>query len=202
MVSHYGYLGIFLLMAIESACIPIPSEAVMTYAGFLSSLPQHPLSFWGVVVVGTLANLAGGLFIYYVGRFGGRPLILKYGKYVFLSERHLVHAEKWFAKRGELTVFVGRILPALRTFISLPAGIAEMPVGKFVLYSVLGSFPWNLALTAAGFYLGKNRHLISVYMKPLSYLGALLLLGGVIWFWSARKRPDSDKRKPDQSNQH
>jgi membrane protein DedA with SNARE-associated domain len=139
------------------------------------------------------------LFIYYVGRFGGRPLILKYGKYVFLSERHLVHAEKWFQKRGEVTVFVGRLLPALRTFISLPAGIAEMQVGKFILYSILGSFPWNLGLTAAGFYLGKNSHLIAVYMKPLSYIGALLLLGGVIWFWSARKRPERDTRKPDQN---
>lgn len=197
MVHQYGYLAVFLLMTIESACIPIPSEAVMPYAGYLSS--HHLLSLWGVITVGTLANVVGGLIIYYVGRSGGRALILRYGKYVLLSERHLTHAEAWFAKRGEITVFVGRLLPALRTFISLPAGIARMPVGKFVFYSVLGSLPWNAALTYAGFYLGKNFDVISKYMKPLTYLGAVLLVGGVIWFWSVRKRPE--QRTPRRSEE-
>lgn len=199
LVTHYGYLAIFLAMTIESACVPLPSEAVMPYAGSLAA--THLLSFWGVVVVGTVANLVGGLIVYYIGRYGGRPLILRYGKYVLLSERHLVHAEHWFAKRGEITVVVGRLLPALRSFISLPAGIAKMPVGRFVVYSMVGSIPWNIGLTAAGFYLRKNLSLISRDMKPLTYVGAILLLAGVVWFWMARRGPSAPQTENSGENQ-
>lgn len=199
-VAHYGYLAIFLAMTIESACIPIPSEAVIPYAGSLAE--AHLLSLWGIVIVGTVANLVGGTIIYYVGKYGGRAFILRYGKYVLLNQRHLVHAENWFAKRGEITVFVGRLLPAVRTFISLPAGIAEMPIGKFLLFSLAGSLPWNLGLALAGFYLRKNLGVISQAMKPLTYIGVVLLVAGVIWFWSARRKPAANMQSGSRSNQN
>ncbi|HET7313114.1 DedA family protein, partial [Salinisphaera sp.] len=153
-IEHYGLLAVFVLSTLESACIPIASEVVVPPAGFLAY--QGALSLWGVVAAATLGNVAGGWIAYAVGRRGGRPLIRRYGRYIWLSERHLARAEAWFTRRGEITVFVARLLPAFRTFISLPAGIGEMPLGRFLIYSLLGSLPWNLALALAGYEFGAH----------------------------------------------
>ncbi|MGN8160086.1 DedA family protein [Salinisphaera sp. RV14] len=185
-VQHYGLLAVFVLSALESACIPIPSELVVPAAGFLAF--QGALSLWGVVAAATLGNVAGSWIAYVVGRRGGRPLIRRYGRYIWLNERHLERAEDWFAHYGEVTVFVTRLLPAFRTFISLPAGIGEMPLGRFLLYSLLGSLPWNLALAVAGYEFGAHWGAIEHYLKPLSYLCAAAFLIVVIWFWLGARR--------------
>lgn len=192
LVVHYGSLAVFVLMTLESVCIPIPSEAVMTFAGYLAFMGQ--MSFWGAVVIGTAANVVGGLLAYYIGLTGGRAFVLRYGRFVLLNPHHLDRAEAWFEKRGEATVFLARLLPALRTFISLPAGVAKMPLGKFLLYSALGSLPWNFALVLAGYQLGEHWETINLYLKPLTYFAGLILVVSVLWFWFGRSSKPSRKR--------
>lgn len=148
-IEQYKLLAIFITMTLESACIPIPSEIVMPYAGHL--VAKGSLGMLESTLVASLANLAGSLMAYTAGRAGGRGFINKYGKYIFLSQKHLAQADRWFATRGEVTVFLSRMLPAVRTFISLPAGIARMDLPKFCIYSFLGSLPWNFLLVYLGF---------------------------------------------------
>lgn len=193
-VIHYGYLAIFVLSTLESACIPIPSEVVLPYGGYLAATHAHALNVVAVIVISTIANLVGGLVAYYIGRFGGRALILKYGRFILLNKNHLDWAEVWFAKRGEWTVFIGRLLPAVRTFISLPAGMAKMSLSRFIIYTILGALPWNIALTLAGYYLGRNWNVVDAHLKPLTYFGAVVLIVGIIIFWSMRKRPERRTR--------
>ncbi|KEZ78221.1 DedA family protein [Salinisphaera hydrothermalis] len=190
-VEHYGLIAVFVLSVLESACIPIPSELVIPPAGFMAY--QGSLSFWAVVVAATLANVVGSWIAYAIGRRGGRPLIQRYGRYVWLNEKHLDRAEDWFARYGEVTVFVARLLPAFRTFISLPAGIGEMPLGRFLLYSLLGSLPWNLALAVAGYELGAHWNMLEQYLKPVSYAAAGALALVLIWFWFGTRRVVRDR---------
>lgn len=185
-IVHYGNAAIFLLMTLESACIPIPSEAVVPYAGFLAYLGK--MNFWDIVLIATLANLFGGSIAYIVGRLGGRALIVHYGKYILLSTKHLERAEIWFAKRGEITILIGRIFPAIRTIISLPAGIAKMRFGKFLVFSTIGSFIWNFALAYLGLQLASHWNIIAEKMKPFTYAGVFVLLIAVLWFWFGRRR--------------
>lgn len=191
LISHYGNTAIFLLMLIESICIPIPSEVIMSFGGFMAA--QGTLNFWWVIVIGTVANVLGGLIAYAIGRYGGRPLILRYGRYVLLSPEHLQRAETWFSRFGELTVFFGRMVPAVRTFVSLPAGFASMSVWRFLVFSALGSLPWNFAMTYAGFQLHAHWDVIDEKLKPLTYAGALILVAAVVWFWFRRKKPQGRK---------
>lgn len=191
-ILHYGSFAIFLLMTLESVCIPIPSEVVVPYAGYLVYI--HELSFVEVVIVATLANVVGGLIAYAIGRTGGRAFIAKYGRYVLLKNSHLDKAENWFSRYGEWTVFFGRLLPAIRTFISLPAGMAKMNLVKFVVYSALGSLPWNLGMAWAGFELGKHWTEVEHYLKPFTYFGVLVLFLAVVWFWFGKHRQN---RRPD-----
>jgi membrane protein DedA with SNARE-associated domain len=185
-VAQHGTAAVFVLMALESACIPVPSEVVMPFAGYLAY--HGPLSLTAVVIAATAANVAGGLIAYAAGAWGGRALILRWGRYILLSRRHLDRAERWFERYGEITVLVCRLLPALRTFISLPAGIARMRLGRFVFYSALGSLPWNFLLAYAGFKLGQHWNTVDEYVKPLAYAGALILVAGVAWFWFGHRR--------------
>jgi membrane protein DedA with SNARE-associated domain len=185
---HYGYVAIFILSALESACIPIPSEVVLPYGGYLAA--QHALNVTGVIVIATIANLVGGLVTYYIGRYGGRALVLRYGRFILLNKNHLDWSEAWFEKRGELTVLIGRLLPAVRTFISLPAGMAQMSVSRFIIFTILGALPWNIALSLTGYYLGRNWSVVDAHLKPLTYFGAVVLVVGIVWFWSRRKRSD------------
>jgi membrane protein DedA with SNARE-associated domain len=176
-VQSMGYAGVFLAMVLESACIPIPSEIIMPFAGYLA-WSEHLQIIW-VIVAGTLGNVVGSLIAYYVGKVGGRPFVIHYGRAIRLSEKHLQMAERWFEKRGEMTVLVCRLLPGVRTFISLPAGISNMPVIRFTAYSAVGSLPWVAALAYGGYKLGQNWGNIKHFMHPFTYIVGVLLLVAV-----------------------
>lgn len=176
-IQSGGYIAVFVAMVLESACIPLPSEVIMPFGGYLAYAGH--LNLLMVIVMGTLGNVVGSLVAYYVGKFGGRALILKYGRVVRLSERHLQLAERWFDKRGEWTVLLGRLLPGIRTFISLPAGIANMNIGRFVLLSAVGSLPWVAVLGYAGFKLGQNWDRMKHYTHPLLYVAVALVIAFV-----------------------
>ena len=180
-VGTWGYLGIFILMALESACIPLPSEVTMPVAGLLAA--EGKLSFVAVGLVGAAANLAGSMLAYGLGAAGGRPLLEKYGKYLLIKHHDLERADRWFEKRGDSAVFFSRLLPVVRTFISLPAGVSRMPFGRFSLLTFLGSLPWCFALAWAGFLLGDNWDRILPYIEPVSYVIAILLVILIaVWF--------------------
>jgi len=149
-----GYGGIVVAMAIESCCIPLPSELIMPLAGFLAF--QHRFNLWGVALAGAVGCVIGSLVAYGIGSVGGRPLLLRYGRYALISPRDADRADAFFARYGAPAIFVTRLLPIVRTFISLPAGIARMHLGTFVVYTFLGSLPWCLALAFAGYVLGAH----------------------------------------------
>lgn len=153
LLEEHGLLIVFVTMVAESACVLIPSEIVMPYGGFLAA--QGHTQLWAAIVVATVANLLGSVIAYSVGRYGGRALFLKYGRYVGARQHHLEQAERWFARHGEVTVLFTRVMPGVRTFISLPAGVVKMSVGKFLLYSLVGIVPWVATLTSLGYAAGK-----------------------------------------------
>src|SRR3989344_8460431 len=179
-ISTSGYFSIFILMAMESALIPIPSEIIMPFSGFL--VFEEKFSLWAVVFWGTFGNLIGSIAAYLLGIYGGRPLIEKYGKYILISRHELDVADRWFQKYGGLSVFFSRMLPAVRTFISLPAGIARMPFLKFCLYTTLGSLPWSFALTYAGVVSGGNWHILEPYFRKFDWAIGILGILFLIWF--------------------
>jgi membrane protein DedA with SNARE-associated domain len=189
-LADYGLLAIFVTMALESACIPIPSEIVVPFGGFMAAQGEFPL--WAVVVVATLANLVGSGIAYALGRYGGRAFFLRYGRYVFVSAHHLDKAEEWFDRRGEITVFLTRMMPGVRTFISVPAGIARMDLGKFFLYSFLGALPWNLALALLGYAFGENwdrlQALFGEFNRVFYVLLALFFVAVGAWWWRKSRR--------------
>ncbi|MBI4114791.1 MAG: DedA family protein [Candidatus Niyogibacteria bacterium] len=190
-IDSSGYAGIFFLMTLESAAIPIPSEIIMPFSGFLAA--EGNLLFFVAVFTGTLGNLAGSLILYAVGYYGGRHFVVRYGRYIFFSERHLLTAERWFVRFGGLAAFFGRMLPIVRTYISFPAGFARMDMRKFILYTVAGSFVWSLFLTWVGFILGERWKEIETYARKFDILiGATLITGIVygIWF-HIKKRKNS-----------
>jgi len=185
-LGAYGYQAVFVLMVLESACIPIPSEVTMVFGGFLVS--RGELDFFWVAMLGTIANVVGSWIAYWVGLRGGRPLIERWGKYIFLREHELDRAEAWFARRGDMAVFVSRLLPVVRTFISLPAGVARMPFGKFTLYTFLGCLPWTFALTWAGLILGDNWETVLRYGEPISWAIAIAGVAFITWWLVRRAR--------------
>jgi membrane protein DedA with SNARE-associated domain len=184
-ISTLGYSGVVLLMAIESACIPLPSEIIMPFSGYLVSTGQ--MNLWGVAVAGAVGCVLGSLVAYWVGMYGGRPLIEKYGRYILLSHHDLDLADRWFAKYGEMIVFVSRLLPAIRTFIAFPAGVARMNLTKFVIYTFAGSLPWCLGLAYAGQKLGEqwNRdETLKTWFHRFDFvIGILAVLAVSWWIW-------------------
>lgn len=164
-VSGWGYWGVGIGMMLESACIPIPSEIVLPLGGYMAYIGR--ISFWGAVATGVIGGLSGSIIAYIVGYYGGRPFIIKYGKYFFINKNDFEKADRWFNKHGEVTVFTSRLLPVIRTFISLPAGIARIDFKKFVVYTILGSVPWTIALTYAGLILGQNWRSVKTTLKGL-----------------------------------
>ena len=185
-ISDFGYFGITLLMALESACIPIPSEVIMPFSGYLVFTDRF--AFWLVVFAGTIGNLFGSIIAYFVGLKGGRPLIEKYGKYILINRHELEWAENWFKKYGNISVFFSRVLPVVRTFISFPAGIAKMPFWKFCLYTFLGSLPWSIFLTYIGVVTGENWKSLETYFRKFDWLIivlAILFIG--LWFYKKIK---------------
>jgi len=164
-IDAVGYPGIFFLMTLESMALPIPSEVIMTFGGWLAYDGRLDL-FW-VGMAGTLGCLAGSVIAYKAGEYGGRAFIKRYGKHIFLKESSVDRAEAWFAKHGQWAVFGSRLLPVVRTFISIPAGIAEMRFSNFVILTFLGSMIWCYALTYSGYYLGKNYNSLNSYFNIL-----------------------------------
>ncbi len=181
-ISILGYGGIMFLMAIESANIPLPSEIIMPFSGFL--VAQGQFNLWLVGFVGAIGCVIGSIFSYWLGMVGGRPLIERYGKYILISHHDLDLTDSWFKKRGEITVFIGRLLPIVRTFISFPAGIAKMPFGRFVIYSLLGSLPWCLLLAFIGQKMGQNWENLRPIFHRFDYvILGFIILGAIWWIW-------------------
>ena len=174
-------------MTAESALIPIPSEVVMPFAGALAGL--HKLNIFEVILAGTLGNVLGSYIAWIIGRTGGRAIILRFGRYVHIKEEDLHKTERWFAARGETAVLVGRLLPVVRTFISLPAGVAEMEPIRFGIFTFLGALPWCAALTGIGYLVGSNWSSVSSYIKYAGYLIAVAVFVVVVRFFFGRFRP-------------
>jgi len=196
-ISDMGYPGILFLMALESACMPVPSEIVMPFAGYLVWEGSTSMSFWGVVLVGSLGCTVGSIAAYAFGYYAGRPLILRYGKYILIREKHLVSAEKWFDKYGDKATFIARLLPVVRTVISLPAGIAKMNFKKFVFYSFVGSVPWTLMLAYVGYWLGPNWEDVVGVFRGLDVLVVAAAVGIVVWY-VLRLRGEKNKNRAAQ----
>lgn len=172
-ISQWGYPAIFILISLSSMCIPIPSEIVLLFAGYLAYMGK--LDLITVIAVGITGNLLGSVVAYYIGLKGGRPLFLRYGKYVFVKEKELRWAESWFERFGHETVFFGRMIPIIRAFISVPAGVAEMNPVKFNVYTFLGVLPWSIGLSYAGYMLGANWDKITGYFSITSLVVAGIL---------------------------
>jgi len=186
LIGQWGLPAVFVLMLLESACIPIPSEAIMPFAGFAVS--QGHMSLLGIVVAGVVGNLCGSWISYGVGYYGGRPFVERYGRYVLLRMHHLVLAERFFARYGPITVFFARMVPIVCTFISLPAGFGRMPFWKFTLYTVLGSTIWVTLLGFAGEKLGSNWEKIQPLLHYLDYAVVVAIVALVVWAIVRRRR--------------
>jgi membrane protein DedA with SNARE-associated domain len=198
-----GYLGVMLAMAIESAMVPLPSELILPFAGFLVSdttniepLTHSAWNFWIVVVVATLGNTLGSLIAYAIGAWGGRPFLERYGKYLLIRPHEIEAAERFFARWGAQTAFFSRLLPIVRTFISFPAGVARMPIRKFVVYSTAGAFLWSTALVWAGVQLGQNWEEIRRALQPFDLLIAVAVVVGLAaLLWLRLGRPVPGRRR-------
>lgn len=184
-----GYVGVMVAMAIESAMVPLPSELILPFAGFLVSDPSKvepltggPWSFWIVVVVATIGNTLGSLVGYAVGAYGGRPFLLRWGRYLLIRPHEIELADHFFQRWGPATAFFSRLLPVVRTFISFPAGVARMPLGKFIVYSTLGALPWSFLLVFAGEQLGANWEDIRHALQPFDLAIALSVAAAVVLF--------------------
>ncbi|MCL5666348.1 MAG: DedA family protein [Patescibacteria group bacterium] len=181
-ISTLGYPGVALLMAIESAAIPLPSEIIMPFSGYAVFLGR--MNLWGIALAGGIGSSVGSAILYWIGLKGGRPFIQKYGKYILFSHHDLKMADKFFAKYGVFSTFVGRLLPVVRTYISLPAGISKMPFWKFLWYSFFGSFLWCLPLGYVGMKLGENWETFRNRLHGLDIaIVALIILGIAWWFY-------------------
>ncbi|HEX3359558.1 MAG TPA: DedA family protein [Solirubrobacterales bacterium] len=191
-ISSVGLPAVFLLMALESACIPIPSEAIMLFAGFAAS--KGELTLVGIVAAGVLGNLVGSLVGYAIGYFGRLDLIER-NRLFHVSPARLAQVEGWFERYGSATVFFSRMLPLVRTFVSVPAGIARMPLGRFSLLTVLGSIPWILALALLGEGVGQNWESWRHHLSYLDYVIAAAIVIGAVW-WLLRRRSDGDDAQP------
>lgn len=179
-VEKVGLLGIFVMMTLESACIPIPSEPTMMAAGFAASEGEYP--FMAVVLVGTVANVIGSWIGYAMGYYGRYEALEKH-HWIHLDPKQIARTERWFEKHGDITVFVTRLLPIVRTFISLPAGAARMPLGRFTLYTTIGCFLWMLMLTYLGYAVGENWSELQDKMHYFDYVIAVTIVGAAIWYF-------------------
>ena len=197
-----GYLGVFLAMVAESTIVPIPSELILPFAGFLISdsskiepLTHSPWNFWVVVVVGVAANTTGSLFGYALGARLGRPFLDRWGRYLLVRRHEVELAERFFARWGSPTAFISRLLPGVRTIISFIAGVSHMPIKRFVVYSTLGAIPWTIALVYAGTVLGSNWIQIRDDLKPYDNVILLACLAAVAVFviWRLRSVSDRDQ---------
>ncbi len=179
-IYKMGYSGVVLLMAIESACIPLPSEVIMPFSGYL--VFQGAFNLWIVALMGAIGCVLGSIVAYYAGLWGGRVWIEKYGKYVLISHHDLDTADKWFKRHGDITVFVGRLLPIIRTFIAFPAGVSKMKMTTFVIYTFTGSYIWCLLLAWIGRRLGEHWDSIKIYFHKFDLLVGICVVAAIAWY--------------------
>lgn len=192
-ISTTGYLGILILMAIESACIPLPSEVIMPFSGYLVSTGRFDLVL--AATAGALGCNVGSIFAYEAGKRGGRPLIERWGRFVLIGPGELDAADRFFARWGSIAVLIGRLMPVIRSFIAFPAGIARMPLGKFHLYTFIGSWPWCFGLAWLGMVLGdkwnSDPRVKAAFHSADAVILAVLVLGGIAYVahrWRGLKR--------------
>lgn len=185
-IGDMGYLGIFLLMFLESTFFPFPSEIIMIPAGYLAY--QGEMNLYMVVFIGILGSVAGALLNYYLAMYLGRKIILKYGKYFFIKEETLEKLDTFFAKHGEISTFTGRLIPGIRQLISLPAGLARMNLFKFSLYTAIGAGIWVIVLVGVGYVVGSNQALISEYMKSATLIALVSVVLIIIFYIIRHKR--------------
>ncbi len=189
-VNSLGYVGIALLMALENIIPPIPSELIMPLAGF--AVTQGKLNLIEVIIAGTIGSVAGAIPWYFLGRYWGlkrtKAIADKYGKWLTVSGADVEQAKKWFDSKGYIATAIGRLVPGIRTYISIPAGISRMPLLPFLAYSTAGSVVWVSLLTYAGYILGENYELVGTYLKPISILVAIAVISLVIYWIIKRKR--------------
>ena len=195
-ISATGYLGVLVLMAIESACTPLPSEVIMPFAGYLVSIGQFTLI--GAATAGALGCNVGSTIAYYVADWGGRPAVERWGHYVLFGKEELERTEKFFARYGAVTVFVARLLPLVRAYIAFPAGLARMPMLKFQIYTFAGSWPWCYGLAYIGYKLGQRWHSDPTFRRlfhEFDALVVLVLLAAFVWFvWTHWRRVNAKRR--------
>lgn len=193
-ISHTGYFGVFILMTLESACIPIPSEVVMPFsASLIVTRPSLGFSLYMLTSVGALANLAGSAIAYWVGACGGRRFIHRYGKYLLIRDEDIRRSGQFFARYGQAAVLLSRMLPVIRTFISLPAGIAQMPFLRFCLFTVLGALPFCFALAYAGVKLGQHWETVHAWVVKANIGITVVLVLFITWWVARRLRPEGAK---------
>jgi membrane protein DedA with SNARE-associated domain len=199
-----GYLGVLVASMIESAMIPLPSELILPFAGFLVSdttrvepITHGAWNFWLVVIAATIGNVLGSLIAYAIGAWGGRPFLERYGKYLLIRPHEIETADRFFAKWGSQTAFFSRFLPVVRTFISFPAGVARMPLGRFVAYSAAGAFLWSVGLVYAGTVLGLNWVDIRHALQPFdTIILVVVVLAVVLFVWWRLGTPGRPGRTP------
>jgi membrane protein DedA with SNARE-associated domain len=192
-IQAVGYVGVFILMAFESMILPVPSEAVMPFAGFLVS--QGTFSFWTVVLVSTLGSIAGSLISYAIGYYGGLPFVHRLGKYFFLNKRHLEWTHRFFEKKGSLTIFVSRFIPVVRHLISIPAGVAKMDLKRFIFFTTIGAAIWNTFLLYVGMKLAENWTVITKYTKFLD-IAVIVIIVAYIFLHVRHAAKKRKKRNP------
>ena len=194
-IAATSYPGVFLLMVLESMVFPIPSEAVMPFAGFL--IVDGQFTFTGVIIASTLGSIVGSLLSYAMGYYGGKPFISKFGKYLLLDAHDLEITERFFAKRGELTIFISRFVPVIRHLISIPAGLGKMNLWKFSIYTILGAGLWNSFLTYVGFKLKENWQEVMVYSHTIDIVVVAVL--GLAFLYYAYKIYINLTQKPSSN---
>jgi membrane protein DedA with SNARE-associated domain len=198
-IQTMGYWGVFIGMTLESACIPIPSEIIMPFSGYVVWQGTTNMTLMGITLVGAIGNLIGSLIAYFVGLKGGRPFLEKYGRYIFITHSKLELADRWFERYGWEAVLISRMLPVVRTFISLPAGIANMDLKKFSLYTFIGSLPWSFILAYIGVQLGPNWDLIESYFHIMDIGVFIGILGLIVYLiLSYRSKSKTTSSEPEK----
>src|ERR1700722_16783465 len=203
-IATYGYLAIFVLMMAESACIPVPSELIMTFGGALAAgaVPGTALNLAGVIVAGVAGNVVGSYLAYAVGRYGGQPALRRWGRQLRIRAHDLDRANLWFSRHGPRAVLIGRVLPVVRTFISLPAGIAGMDPVRFGIYTTIGCIPWTAALAYAGYAVGANfQSIVNGFQGPTYVIAAVVViaLALLVWRYARRRRAENAAAARDET---
>lgn len=191
LVSRYGLAAILLLMTGESCGLPIPSEVVVPAGGVLAAAGR--LNFVAVVLTASVANLIGSLIAYAVAARWGTPLLLGPGRFVGIRRHHVEIADRWFSRYGLLAVLIGRVLPVVRTYISFPAGLARVPIGRFMILTLVGALPWNFALALAGYTLGRNYESLATFIERGGYVLALAVLVVLVLWWLRGRREEAER---------